>query len=52
MRKDTSSARIKLSVLSFRDTKVSGNWIPVRSGRQQRWREFVTEEIRDAHGQK
>ena len=38
--------------LSFRDTEVSGNWIPVRSGRQQRRGEFGTEDIRDAHGQK
>lgn len=51
MRKDTSSARIKLSVC-FRDTEISDNWISVGSGRQQRWKEFGTEEIRDAHRQK
>ena len=42
----------KIISLSFRDTEVSDNWIPVRSGRQQRRREIGTEEIRDAHGQK
>lgn len=33
----------KIISLSFRDTEVSDNWIPVGSGRQQRWREFGTE---------
>ena len=33
----------KIISLSFRDTEISDNWIPVGSGRQQRWRELGTE---------